>query len=82
MDDKDRYSPDVYRRLELVKKQFEANQAEQRKQKEAERKLERRQRLIGSLGLNRIKIGRIVAYALMAAILLAVIIIVVRGAGP
>jgi uncharacterized membrane protein YraQ (UPF0718 family) len=80
MDDKDRYSPDVYRRLELVKKQFEAQQAAQHKQQAAEHKRERKEKILGSLEQNRIKIGRIVLYVVLGVILLAVIAVVVRGA--
>jgi hypothetical protein len=80
MDDKDRYSPEVYRRLELVKKQFEAQQAEQQKKQAAERKRERKEKILGSLEQNRIKIGRVVLYVVLGIILLAVIAVVVRGA--
>jgi hypothetical protein len=80
MDEKDQYSPDVYKRLELVKKQFERNQADQRRQQQAERKREHRQKVLYSVAQNKIKIGRIVVYTLLGAILLAMIAVAVRGA--
>jgi hypothetical protein len=81
MDDKDRYTPDVYRRLKLVEKQFEANKGELRKQQTAERQRERKEKVISTLGQNKLKIGRIAAYAVVGAILLAVIIVAIRGGG-
>jgi hypothetical protein len=80
MDEKDQYSPDVYKRLELVKKQFERNQADQRRQQQAKSKREHRQKVLDSVAQNKIKIGRIVVYTLLGAILLAMIAIAVRGA--
>jgi hypothetical protein len=80
MDEKDQYSPEVYKRLELVKKQFERDQAERRKQQAAEHKRERRQKVLGSLAQNKVKIGRIVVYTLLGAILLSVITVAIRGA--
>jgi hypothetical protein len=75
MTQKDQYDPAVYKRLDLVRKQFEAHQAEQRKQQAAERRRER----FALLGQNKVKIGRIVVYALLGIMLLAVIFVVIRG---
>jgi hypothetical protein len=75
MTQKDQYDPAVYKRLELVRKQFEAHQAEQRKQQAAER----RQQRFASLVENKVKIGRIAVYTLLGVILIAVIVILIRG---
>jgi hypothetical protein len=80
MDDKDKYSPDVYRRLALVEKQFEANKVEQLKEQATERQQERRERVRTSWEQNRGKIGRIVFYVLVGVILLSIIAVAIRGA--
>jgi hypothetical protein len=76
MDEKDQYDPEVYKRLELVRKQFQANRAEERKQVAVEQRQER----LADLKQNRVKIGRIAAYILMGVILLAVIGVAISGA--
>jgi hypothetical protein len=66
---KDQYDPEVYKRLELVKKQFRNNAAEQKKQQAAERK----QRVLSTLGENKGAIVRITAFTIMAMIVIAVV---------
>ncbi|MBN1188208.1 MAG: hypothetical protein JXA46_00495 [Dehalococcoidales bacterium] len=83
MEGKDRYNPDVYKRLDLVRKQFQAHRAEQRRQEAVERKqeaAERRQERLEALKQNRVKIGRIAAYTLMGIVLLSVIGVAISGA--
>ncbi len=75
MDEKDKYDPEVYRRLELVRKQFQTHQAEQRKQEAVEQRREQ----LALLTRNKIKIGRIIAYVVMGIILVAVIVIAIIG---
>jgi hypothetical protein len=70
MAENNQYGPDAYKRLELVKKQFRSNAAEQKKQKAAERN----QRILSSFGQNRAMIVRLTVYAILALILFAVII--------
>jgi hypothetical protein len=76
MTQKDQYDPAVYKRLELVRKQFEAHQAEQRKQQAAER----RQQRFAYLAENKVKIGRIALYSLLGIFLVVIIVILIRGA--
>jgi uncharacterized membrane protein YraQ (UPF0718 family) len=68
------YDPGVSRRLELVQKQFRANAAEQKKQEAREKRRELRE----NLSQNRSLIGRIAAYAVMGALLLAIIYTVIQ----
>ena len=63
------YDPDVYKRLELVRKQFKQSAAEQKKQETAARN----QRVLSSLGENKAKIVRISALAVVGIILIAVV---------
>jgi hypothetical protein len=69
------YEPDVYKRLELVRKQFQVNTAEQKKQQSAER----RQRLLAFLSQNKAKIIRYAVYAFLGILVLAVIGVAVSG---
>lgn len=71
-----KYDPEVYKRLELVRKQFRTNTAEQKKQEAAER----RQDLMVSLERNKIKIGRLITYTFLALLVLAVIGVMVAKA--
>ena len=73
MGKKDQYDPQVYKRLELVRKQFKKNADEQRRQESAER----RQEFFSRLALNKKKIVRYAVYAVLAVVLLAVIGVVV-----
>ena len=70
------YSPEVYKRLELVRKQFQHNAADQRKQRAAER----RQRILSSLKQNRVRIARFTTFIILGLLLLAVIAVVIMGA--
>jgi hypothetical protein len=63
------YGPDAYKRLELVRKQFQSNVAQQNKQKP----VERNQNLTQSLSRHKIMIARLTVYAIMAMISIAVI---------
>ena len=67
------YKPDVYKRLELVQKQFKTNTAEQRKQQSVARRREFWERL----KQNQIQIRRIALYTVLGAVLTAVILTVV-----
>ncbi len=70
------YDEDVYKRLELVQKQFKANTAEQKKQHAAERK----QKILFYLKDNEAKLIRYAVYAFLGILVLAVIGVVVSGA--
>ena len=70
------YDPQVYKRLELVRKQFQNSVAEQKKQESAERK----QRLISYFAQNKARLTRIIVYAILAILVLAVIGVMVAGA--
>ena len=68
-DEKKEYDPEVYKRLELVRKQFQRNAAEQKKQDAAEKKKAFISRITGS----KIRIGRLIVYIVLGALVLAVI---------
>jgi len=70
MAENNQYGPEAYKRLELVKKQFQSNAAAQKKQKAAERN----QRLLNSFGQHKAIIVRLTVYAILALILIGVII--------
>ena len=70
------YDPQVYKRLELVRKQFQNSVAEQKKQESAERN----QRLINYFAQNKTRLTRIIVYAILAILVLAVIGVLVAGA--
>jgi hypothetical protein len=74
MPDDNQYGPDAYKRLELIKKQFQQNQAEQKKQRSAAR----RQKFSGWFVQNRTKIIRYALYAILAGVVIAVIVVMVR----
>jgi hypothetical protein len=65
----EQYDPEVYKRLELVRKQFQRNAAEQKKLEAAER----RQLAWLKLRQNKITLGRLILYLVLGAITLAVI---------
>jgi hypothetical protein len=65
----DEYGPDVYRRLELVRKQFRNSVAEQKRQESAER----RRRISEYLRRNRGRIIRSVVFIAMIALVFSVI---------
>ncbi len=70
------YGPDAYKRLDLVRKQFKTNTAEQKKQESTER----RQQLLSSIQQNKVKIARLATYVVLAMIVLAVIGVIVSAA--
>jgi hypothetical protein len=67
------YKPDVYRRLELVQKQFQTNSAEQKRVQNSEKRRELWERI----QQNRIRIGRMTLYIVLSLVLGAVIVVVV-----
>jgi hypothetical protein len=73
MGEKKGYDPGVYRRLELVQKQFKTDSAKQKRARASERR-----RAIGDkLRQNQIQIGRIALYTLLGLLLAAVILVVI-----
>ena len=74
MSNDNQYDKDAYKRLELVKRQFQKNQSEEKKKRSAER----RRRLYTYLGENKAVILRFAVYAVLAALVIAVIVILVR----
>ncbi len=70
------YDEDVYKRLELVQKQFKANAVAQRKQHAVERK----QKILSSLRGNQAKLIRYAVYAFLGIMVLAVIGVLISGA--
>jgi hypothetical protein len=72
-ENKRQYSPDVYKRLELVRKQFQTGAAEQRRQESAAR----RQEFFDSLRRNSTRITRIASFVILGMIVLAVILVAV-----
>jgi len=71
-----KYDPGVEKRLELVRKQFQRNAAEQKKQEAAAR----RQRLINRFRQNKISLGRWITYTILGIIVLAVIGVLIWSA--
>jgi hypothetical protein len=67
------YDPGVYRRLELVQKQFKTNSVQQKREQSAER----RRALWESIRQNRKQISRIAVYSILGIVLLAVILTVI-----
>jgi uncharacterized membrane protein len=70
------YNDDVYKRLELVRKQFKNNAEQQKKQETAERRKQR----FSSIVLNRTRIVRITTYVVLGLLVVAVIAVAVYGA--
>lgn len=73
MGKKDEYKSDVYRRLQLVEKQFKNSIKEQRKQEARER----RRRYFSRLKANRLTILRYAVFSGMAMLVIAVIVVLV-----
>lgn len=67
------HKPEVYKRLELVRKQFQRQAAEQKKLQAAEK----RQRMYSRLRRNKKWILRLITYVVLGAVLLAVVLVVV-----
>jgi hypothetical protein len=71
MGKRDKYEPEVYRRLEIVRRQFKNSVKEQRK-REA---VERRRRLWSYLRTYRLVILRYAVFSALAALVIAVIVV-------
>ena len=71
MGKRDKYEPEVYRRLEIVRRQFKNSVKEQRK-REA---VERRRRLWSYLRTYRLLILRYAVFSALAALVIAVIVV-------
>jgi hypothetical protein len=76
MADNKPYNEDVYKRLELVRKQFKNNAEQQKKQEAAER----RKQLFSSIAVNRTRIVRITTFVVLGMLAVAVIAVVVYSA--
>ena len=73
--DKQQYDPQVYKRLELVRKQFQNSTAEKKRQESAERK-ERRRSYFAQINTY---LPRILVYAFLAAMVGAIIWVLVTS---
>ncbi len=73
MPENNQYGPEAYKRLELVRKQFQTHAAEKKKQESAIR----RRKVFDSLSQNKIKIIRLSAYAVMAVVVVSIIVIAI-----
>ena len=73
MGDKKEYDPGVYRRLELVQKQFKTDSAQQKRARASER----RQAFWEQIRQNRVQIGRIALYVVSGLLLAGVILVVI-----
>jgi hypothetical protein len=71
-----KYDPGVDKRLDLVRKQFQRNAAEQKK----EEATARREQILRGIGRNRMRLGRWITYSILAILVLAVIGVVIRAA--
>lgn len=69
MVENNQYDPEVYKRLELVRKQFRHIVAEQKKQQAAGRN----QRVLSALGSHKVVAIRFTVYAVLAVILIAMV---------
>lgn len=67
------YNQEVYRRLELVQKQFKTHSAEEKR----EQSRARRQAFWEHIRQNKTQIGRITLYVILGLLLTAVIIVVI-----
>jgi flagellar biosynthesis/type III secretory pathway M-ring protein FliF/YscJ len=76
MDEHQPYDPEVYKRLDLVRKQFERNTADQKSQQSAEK----RQELADWLKQNKQSIVRWAIYVFLVMLVLAVIGVTVADA--
>ncbi len=70
---KDQYGPDVYKRLELVRKQFQRTKAESKKPQSAEHK----RRILGYFEQNKVYIIKTLMYVVLTALAFSVIWMVV-----
>jgi hypothetical protein len=69
------YDPQVYKRLELVRKQFQQNAVEKKKKEAAERK----QRFISFFTRFKGSLPRVITYVILAALLIAIIWVLVAS---
>ena len=67
------YDPDVYKRLDLVRKQFQHQEAEKKKQSSADRRWE----ILNRIEKNRVRIARTAVYIILAALVFSVILTLV-----
>ncbi|MDD5702371.1 MAG: hypothetical protein PHU23_10030 [Dehalococcoidales bacterium] len=67
------HKPEVYKRLELVRRQFQQQAAEQKKLQAAEK----RQQVYSRLRRNKTWILRLVTYFVLGVVLLAVVLVIV-----
>jgi hypothetical protein len=74
MSNDNQYDKDAYKRLELVQKQLRKNRSEEKKK----RSVERRRRLSAYIVENKAVILRFAVYAVLAALVIAVIVILIR----
>lgn len=71
-----KYDPGVEKRLELVRKQFQRNAAEQKKQAAHARW----RQVFSRLGQNKINLSRWITYIILGLIVVAVIVVVILAA--
>ena len=76
MGDNKGYDPDVFKRLELVQKQFKVNTEAQKK----EQSRQKRRMFWQNLSANQTRIVRWVAFAVMGVLLVAVFVVLIRQA--
>ncbi len=76
MADNKPYNEDVYKRLELVRKQFKSHAEEKKKQES----VERRKQLFSSIVVNRTRIVRIATFVVLGMLAVAVVAVAVYGA--
>ncbi len=69
------YGPEAYRRLDLVRKQFKHQTAEQKKQQTSERN----QRILSSIAVNKSFIIRTVVFVILGLLLTGVLITGISG---
>ena len=76
MGDNKGYDPDVFKRLELVQKQFKVNTEAQKK----EQSRQKRRMFWQNLSANQTRIVRWIAFAVMGVLLVAVFVVLIRQA--
>ena len=76
MGDNKGYDPDVFKRLELVQKQFKVNTEAQKK----EQSRQKRRMFWQNLSANQTRIVRWIAFGVMGVLLVAVFVVLIRQA--
>jgi hypothetical protein len=71
------HKPEVYKRLEQVRKEFQRNAARQRKQKEAQKRKQLLTDLLNAIKRNKTQIIRLATFSILAILVLAVILVLV-----